>query len=148
MSHWRGAARAVDAQIVKHLPDLLASKSDADTQRLACEILGNLVIHKSSGVVAMSVELYARIVSLLRYFHRFPTGRTSLIPVVISTVSSAKVHYPRSPRLLSRAKAQKWSEQQEFGNIFLDFWTRHRTLERSDSHVAYWGTWRFMNPRL
>jgi hypothetical protein len=67
MSHWRGAARAVDAQIVQHLPDLLASKSNADTQRLACEILGNLAIHKSSGVVAVGVELYARIVSLLRY---------------------------------------------------------------------------------
>ncbi|KAJ7611548.1 armadillo-type protein [Mycena polygramma] len=61
LSRWPGAARAIEAEALHHIPALLES-SDTDIQTWTCEIVANLAIHTNMPLE----EICVRTVSLLR----------------------------------------------------------------------------------
>jgi hypothetical protein len=93
--HWWGPTQVLDEQVLRRLSDLLHS-GDTETLKWACNILGNLVVHHSTSVLALGVRLCERIEPLLRYFHCFD-GCISLIVTVMETAVSASVHYMPLP---------------------------------------------------
>ncbi|KAJ7712827.1 armadillo-type protein [Mycena olivaceomarginata] len=73
-----GAKGMVDAKVLDHVPRLLKSPNP-ETQKWACELMGNLAFHESTALAMLKLNPSTQLVSLLGWIARWVDGAKAVV---------------------------------------------------------------------